>query len=95
MKEAEETMRLREHLGRRRRWCVELITAALASEEDYGNEDSATSTYVSEGDKVVVITPRSTEASSDQDDNDRGVDGGSRRDDAPERTPRTAEAAVR
>ena len=32
---------------------------------------------------------------TDQDDNDGGVDGGRRRDDAPERTPRTAEAAVR
>ena len=34
---------------------------------------------------------------TDQDNNDGGVDGGSRRDDAPETeiTPRTAEAAVR
>ena len=32
---------------------------------------------------------------TDQDDNNGGVDGGSIRDDAPERTPRTAEAAVR
>ena len=42
--EAEETMRLREHLGWRRRRCVELITAALASEEEDGPEDSATLT---------------------------------------------------
>ena len=32
---------------------------------------------------------------TDQDDNNGGVDGAIRRDDAPERTPRTAEAVVR
>ena len=32
---------------------------------------------------------------TDQDDNDGGVGGGIRRDGAPERTPRTAVAAVR
>ena len=44
MEEAEETMRLREHLGWRRRRCVELITTELASEEEDGTEDSATLT---------------------------------------------------
>ena len=51
MEKAEEKTRLRERLGWRRRRCVELITAAFASEEEDGPKDSATTTEVSEGDK--------------------------------------------
>ena len=62
MEEAEETTRLRERLVWRRQWCVygqrELITAALASEEEDGPEDSATTTEVSEGDKEYMTHTR-------------------------------------
>ena len=62
MEEAEETTRLRERLGWRRRRCVygqrELITAALVSEEEDGPEDSGTTTEVSEGDKEYMTHTR-------------------------------------
>ena len=62
MEEAEETTRLRERLGWRRRRCVyrkrELITAALAPEEEDGPEDSAMTTEVSEGDKEYMTHTR-------------------------------------